>query len=125
MDFLFIFGMNNVKRELYPKNWEEISLAIRKRSDGRCECTGECGLHCRTNGVHRCWEMNGKKALFAKGKIVLTVAHLCHHPECSDEDHLKSMCNKCHLRFDSRMKMIKLRSKRIRESQQPLFSFNQ
>ena len=27
----------------YPKNWKEISLAIRKRSGGRCECEGECG----------------------------------------------------------------------------------
>ena len=84
----------------YPKDWRAISLAIRKRSGGRCECEGECGLHRTTPGPRRCVERNGEPAKWAKGKVVLTVAHLNHTPmDCRDEN-LKAMCNRCHLRYD-------------------------
>ena len=97
-----------MRRWLYPKNWEAISLEVRRRSGGRCECIGECGLH---NGrdlfdrnAHRCIEINGKKAKFARGKIMLTVAHLCHTPKCARRSHLRAMCQRCHLRYDAPMK---------------------
>lgn len=60
----------------YPKDWKQISLRIRERSGGRCECEGECGLHRTHPGPRRCTEMNGTKATWAKGKVILTVAHL-------------------------------------------------
>lgn len=84
----------------YPKDWPTISKRIRARSGGRCECEGECGLHRTHPGPRRCEEMNGHPAKWAKGKIVLTVAHL-HPPEsdCRDEN-LKAMCQRCHLRYD-------------------------
>lgn len=84
----------------YPKNWKEISLQIRKRAGDRCECVGECGLHRTNPGPRRCMEKNGHKAIWAKGKIVLTVAHLDHTPENCDPKNLKAMCQRCHLRYD-------------------------
>lgn len=80
----------------YPKNWRDISLAIRERAGQRCECEGECGLH----PGQRCEERNGTFAKWAKGKIVLTVAHLNHTPEDCRAANLKAMCNRCHLRYD-------------------------
>ena len=98
----------------YPKDWKAISARIRARSGGRCECQGECGLH---NGEdffypkRRCVERNGEPAKFAKGKIVLTVAHLgVPKPDGSPGDphdkmdvrdeNLKALCQRCHLRYD-------------------------
>ena len=84
----------------YPKDWKAISNAIRARSGGRCECEGECGLHRTHPGPRRCVELHGEPAKWAKGKIVLTVAHLDHTPENCDEKNLKAMCQRCHLRYD-------------------------
>lgn len=84
----------------YPANWKQISERIRERSGGQCECEGECGLHKTTGGPRRCCERNGQPARWAKGKIVLTVAHLNHiEADCRDEN-LKAMCQRCHLRYD-------------------------
>jgi len=114
-----------MRRQLYPDNWEEISATVREASGGRCECEGECGKnHGDENfaiglrALKRCFEFNGMLAKFARGKIVLTAAHLCHHPECTDLDHLKSFCQRCHLRYDNMIKMRKLKSKRLRQSGQ-------
>ena len=84
----------------YPKDWKEISLKIRKRSRGQCECRGECGLHRTNPGPRRCEETNGQPAVWAKGKIVLTVAHLDHKPENCNPANLRAMCQRCHLRYD-------------------------
>ena len=90
----------NAKR--YPKNWKEISASIKERSGGRCECWNECGLH----SDHRCIERHGKEAWFAKGKVVLTVAHLDHTPENCDPSNLKAMCQRCHNRYDQPIRRI-------------------
>jgi len=92
----------------YPNDWKAISARIRARSGGRCECESHCGLHTTTG---RCREINGQPAKWAKGKVVLTVAHLGvakpdgakgdkhDKTDCRDEN-LKAMCQRCHLRFD-------------------------
>lgn len=85
----------------YPADWKDISLSIRKRSGGQCECQGECGLHKTNPGPRRCCERNGEPAKWAKGKIVLTVAHLNHDPMDCRPDNLKAMCQRCHLRYDA------------------------
>lgn len=87
-------------RSRYPADWPVISLRIRGRSGGQCECTGECGLHRTTGGPRRCEERNGQPAKWAKGVIVLTVAHLDPDPMNCAEDNLKAMCQRCHLRYD-------------------------
>lgn len=90
-------------RGRYPSEWPAISKRIREdRAKGRCECVGECGIAHgigTTNGG-RCLEENGKMAIFARGRIVLTVAHLDHTPENVDDSNLKAMCQACHLRYD-------------------------
>ena len=85
----------------YPKNWRAISAAIRARSGGRCECNGECGLHRTTPGPRRCEERQGERARWARGKVVLTVAHLDHDPANCDPANLRAFCNRCHLRYDA------------------------
>jgi len=83
----------------YPDNWKEISNYIRfERAGGRCECIGECGLHTTTG---RCIERHSTEAQYAKGRIILTVAHLNHIESDCREENLKAMCNSCHLRYDS------------------------
>lgn len=91
-----------VDMRLYPPNWPKFSKYIRfERAKGRCECEGECGLHCTHPGPRRCVERDGHAAKFARGKIVLTVAHQCKcHPPCTVESHVKAMCQRCHLRVD-------------------------
>ena len=85
-------------RKRYPRNWKAISAHIRSvRAKGRCECTGECGLHHDA----RCVELNGKPAQFAKGRVVLTVAHLDHTPENCEPENLLAMCQRCHLKYDA------------------------
>lgn len=88
--------MSPMDRSKYPDDWEAVSRAIRDRSGGRCECVGECGLH----ADRRCEERHGDHAKWAKGKIVLTVAHMDHDPGHGDPARLKAMCQRCHLRYD-------------------------
>lgn len=84
----------------YPRDWKQISAKIRARSGNRCECEGECGLHRTTPGPRRCTEINHQPATFARGRVVLTVAHLDHQPENCAPTNLKAMCQRCHLRYD-------------------------
>ena len=93
-------------RSKYPKNWEEISKRIRKRSGGQCECAGECGLHRTHPGPRRCLERNGEPAKWARGKIVLTVAHLNHNTWDNRDENLKAMCQRCHLRYDQPLHQV-------------------
>jgi 5-methylcytosine-specific restriction endonuclease McrA len=83
-------------RPRYPKDWPAISRSIRDRSLGQCECVGECGLH----HDHRCEERNGHPALWARGRVVLTVAHLDHDPTNWDPANLRAMGQRCHNRYD-------------------------
>jgi len=67
-------------RHRYPPTWNENSRRIRfQRAEGRCECTGQCGLH----QGRRCTERHGEPAVYARGKVVLTVAH---YPDHSPEN---------------------------------------
>lgn len=96
----------------YPKDWPAISRRIRDRSNGRCECVGECGLHLTTPGPRRCEEQNGRTAKWAKGVIVLTVAHLNHDPMDNLDENLKAMCQRCHLRYDQDHHQVNARKTR-------------
>lgn len=85
-------------RDRYPRDWSAISKRIRtERSGGRCECLGECG---RDTHVGRCPNVNGGAAYGTGSSVVLTVAHLDHQPEHSDDDNLRAMCQGCHLHYD-------------------------
>lgn len=86
----------------YPENWAEISRTIRfERAGGRCECTGECGLH---HG--RCEARQGEPHPVTGTRVVLTTAHLGagtgdkHDKMDVRPENLKAMCQRCHLVFD-------------------------
>jgi hypothetical protein len=86
-------------RARYPKNWKAISTRIRfERADGRCECEGECGRHERGE---RCAARHGRRHPVTHSIVVLTVAHLDHTPENSDDENLRAMCQRCHLAYDA------------------------
>ena len=108
----------------YPKDWKAISARIKARSGGRCECQGECGLHPPNPKPRRCIERHGEPATYAKGKIVLTVAHLGDpSPENCADDNLKAMCQRCHNRYDMPMRQQNAaRTRREKKQNQELFS---
>lgn len=86
-------------RHRYGPDWRAFSNSIRfDRAEGRCECEGECGRleHLADDG--RCRNHHGDPAYRTGSTVVLTVAHLCHVPEC--RDHVKAMCQGCHLHYD-------------------------
>lgn len=88
---------------MYPRNWEKISLEIRARSGGRCECMGEraprgCGLH----RGRRCVELEGERPRWAHGsKIMLTTHHKNGKKRDSRRRNLGAYCQRCHLRADA------------------------
>lgn len=94
--------MMPVDMSRYPENWAEISERIRfERAGGRCECTGECGLH-----KGRCAAVHGEEHPVTGSKVVLTTAHLGtdtgdkHNKMDVRDENLKAMCQRCHLIFD-------------------------
>ena len=107
--------MSPMNRSDYPANWRGFSLDIRwTRAKGRCECAGECrtkhdsGRCERVNGVyHHVGEPEGELGIQRRALCVLTVAHLnakdgpCRCvPLCALPEHVKAMCQGCHLRYD-------------------------
>ncbi len=99
------------KRNLYPKNWKDISVEIRKRADNRCEfCGVENGAkgwrdkHGEFHQFHELASVSVRDLRLMTGKpviaIVLTVAHLDHNPANCDPANLKALCQMCHLRYD-------------------------
>lgn len=84
-------------RDRYGPDWSAFSDYIRfGRAGGHCECEGECG---RGTHLGRCPNTHGAIAYGTEEiRVVLTVAHLCHTPEC--REHVKAMCQGCHLHYD-------------------------
>lgn len=91
----------------YPGNWGTFVAKVRKRSENRCECTGECG----TNHNGRCDAVNYKPHPITGSKVILTTAHLgIDYPDGRKGNkhdkmdcrlkNLKHMCQRCHLNFD-------------------------
>lgn len=97
-----------MNRKLYPKNWKEISLGIRRRSWGRCEWVFGDG--------ERCKEINGLPALLFRGRVVLTVAHMNHDPSDNREGNLMDLCQRCHNRYDAPHRSANRKRKRLEES---------
>lgn len=106
----------------YPPNWKEITAAIRKRADDKCEfCGAENGAigYRDTEGkfygsevIINLMEDKGYDIFFHELsnvadaerftpiKIVLTVAHMDHIPENCEASNLKALCQKCHNNYD-------------------------
>lgn len=105
-----------INKSLYPKNWREISLAVRSHANWTCQ---NCGKPCRQPGqswdefhahllheVEFPWFEQAAEELPAGGfkyyptRFVLTVAHLDGNPANCDPSNLKALCAPCHLRLD-------------------------
>jgi len=100
---------------LYPENWRDFSWWVRHvRAQGRCECTGQCGLHQPNPRTRRCDERHHTPAHWARGIVKLTTAHLCDcNPLCTIPTHVIAACQRCHLRID-RFKHAQTRRQRTR-----------
>lgn len=103
----------------YPKDWKRsIVPRIARRSEGRCECSGQCGLvhdgapnrsavfEAQLNGRRlpiggRCKAENGKPHPVTGSRVVLTVMHLDHTPENCEDENLLHACQQCHNRYDA------------------------
>ncbi len=115
----------------YPANWNTISEQIRERDNQKCCFCGvkngasiirlnkggkhfyrypesdnvycaESGSWCTTITKGYNLEIGYFNSAHAKAvKIVLTVAHLDHTPENCDPSNLKSLCQRCHLKYDA------------------------
>jgi hypothetical protein len=51
------------------------------------------------------------KLFFRPLKVILTTAHLCQESSCNDLEHLRALCQCCHLRMDARQH-VETRAKR-------------
>jgi len=112
----------------YPKDWLSLRAAVLTRAKSCCECTGECGS---THEGERCavpdhaliqrkkldlasWVMafaGETKLFFRPLKVILTTAHICQESSCNDLEHLRALCQCCHLRMDARQH-VETRAKR-------------
>ncbi|HEX2186515.1 MAG TPA: type IV toxin-antitoxin system AbiEi family antitoxin domain-containing protein [Chloroflexota bacterium] len=79
----------------YPPEWPQLAAAVRQRSQGRCECVGQCGNHLG----HRCPERHRQPARTFRGRVYLAAAHLNWEPHDRRLEVLRALCQ-CHLRYD-------------------------
>lgn len=115
-------------KKLYPKNWKSIRGKILLRSKNKCEFCGvenyaigyrdENGKFIETVGIgEQDAAFLDKEKLI---KIVLTIAHLDHNPLNNDENNLRALCQRCHLRYDlEHRKETRKKNKKL-----PLFDRN-
>jgi hypothetical protein len=101
----------------YPRNWPLIRARILDRAAHCCE---ECGVRNHVVGYREVdgifvmtdvnpklcihpiphWEFHRAPAGARLIEIVLTIAHLDHQPENCDDENLRALCQRCHLRYD-------------------------
>lgn len=118
----------------YSADWHELSKYIRfERAGNRCE---ECGVPNNTMIVRSStdgerymlydseadhWLVNGEPVRLSEipaeyqgvaVKVILTVAHLDHDVTNNDHDNLKSMCQRCHNRYDAPMRKVHAKATR-------------
>ncbi len=117
-----LMGGGQRTRGDYPPDWPQLAAAVRQRSQGRCECVGECGKHLG----HRCLERHRHPALTFRGRVYLAAAHLNWDPGDRRLELLRALCQACHLRYDRpqhRRTAASRREQRLRAASHPrLFS---
>lgn len=92
------------QRALYPREWPQISKAIRRdRARWACEGIPPAGP---------CGAVNGLAHPITGSKVVLTVAHLDHDPTNNDPENLRALCQRCHNRYDAPMRAAGKKARR-------------
>jgi len=81
-----------MRRDLYPKNWDEIAFQIKEAADWTCQkCLKKClephEIVTRYKSDRRDWAIH-----------TLTVHHIDHKPMNCDRKNLIALCSVCHLR---------------------------
>lgn len=102
-----------MRRELYPPDWEAISLQVREDAGQRCEwcgvANGAVGARDRNGAWHDEDDIEGMNAgvgdhLFGDYpkiiRIVLTAAHLDHDQSNGERSNVAALCQRCHLNHD-------------------------
>lgn len=100
-----------MKRERYPKDWNEIATTVKEAAGWKCDL---CGKQCR----------RGREGAFEAHKLTLTVAHVNHvEADCRPEN-LAALCAPCHLAYDATRKKVQraVRRRMKRLASEPLFS---
>lgn len=94
-------------RARYPRDWAQLSRAIKERAGWRCEGTSQ---------FPNCGAKHGDLHPVTGAKVVLTVAHLDHVPEHNDPSNLRALCQRCHNAWDAptRAQGIKARRRAAR-----------
>jgi hypothetical protein len=106
-------------RELYPRDWPEISRRVRfERAGGICQRCGRphgtmvrClpdgrwfGTSCRSwrngRGRHARWPDLVEVTQARQTRVILAAAHLDHNPGNNRQRNLKSLCQRCHMIHD-------------------------
>lgn len=124
-------------RARYPKDWPQISKAIRERAGQKCEkCgapNGELIRRGKTADGQHVWRLCSDSAFMdgvcaetgllapdsmedevgygAAVRVVLTVAHLDHQPENCDPENLRAWCQRCHNTYDAPMRRAGTKSR--------------
>lgn len=122
----------------YPKDWPQISKAIRERAGQKCEKCGVsngeeilrgtsedyfpaqcyaivCGIGAHVYNADTGAVLDAVPVSHLQGwkpvKVVLTVAHLDHQPENCDPDNLRAWCQRCHNAYDAPMRRAGIKSR--------------
>lgn len=125
-------------KDRYPKDWPQISKAIRERAGQKCErCKAPNGVLIRrgkTDAGEAVWRF-ASDSVYEDGvcaetgllipdtsedtvaygeevKVVLTVAHLDHQPENCDPENLRAWCQRCHNAYDARMRRAGIKERK-------------
>lgn len=118
-------------RRDYPAHWSALRLAVLARAGQACECRGECDQVHDRPVAGRCaapqhawivrdasaparWQEETRQTHGAV-QIVLTTAHLCQDATCDDLTHLRSYCQRCHLRYDRQQHLANAARTRLRQ----------
>ena len=91
------------ERARYPADWPSIRLAVRDRSLDWCE---------GSPAYPECAARNGAPHPVTGARVVLTVAHLDHHPEHNDLANLRHWCQRCHNTYDASHRAAGVRARR-------------
>ena len=133
-------------RHRYPRNWGLIRGCVLGRAGNRCEQCGvdngamisrgrgeDAGTYQTRDGQvfdaldGVCYGLRNM-ALYDGAvaiRVVLTIAHLDHHPENCDLDNLRALCQRCHLAYDAKHHAVNARiTRRSRKALADLFDFD-